>query len=154
MTNGDERITVTKLIAAPPSAIFEVIVSPLRHPDIDGSGMLTSADEQPALTMVGDAFQIGMHQDAYGDYRMENHVTVFEPNTALEWRPQVVGGPGSGVVYGYVLSPTGDGTEVESYYDWSGIAQERKDAGFKPVVSAEHMTQTLANLASIVEAGT
>jgi uncharacterized protein YndB with AHSA1/START domain len=150
VTSNDERISVHRSIASPASAVFAAISDPQKHPEIDGSGMLVAADSTP-LGQVGDTFEVDMHQDPYGDYRMENHVTVFEPDSALEWRPQLLGGGGSGVVYGYVLSADGSTTEVESYYDWSAVSQEAKDGGFKPVISTAHLEQSLVNLETIVQ---
>ncbi|MCW2541976.1 MAG: hypothetical protein JWN95_3701 [Frankiales bacterium] len=146
MSDTAERITVSRVIPADASSIFSLITSPKGHVAIDGSGMLVTTDDTAAVTGVGDSFDIAMHQEAFGDYTIKNVITVFEPDSALEWRPGPVGGDASGVVYGYTLSPQGDATQVTSYYDWSDAAQQMKDMGILPIVSQANIEETLVKL--------
>ena len=44
----------------------------------------------------------------------------------------------------------GDGTEVTSYYDWSGVSDEIRTSGLVPLVSAENLEATLTRLESVV----
>ena len=53
-------------------------------------------------------------------------------------------------VYGYRLEPTEGGTLVTSYYDWSDIAPEWKEAGIFPVISEGALRATLGILARTV----
>jgi hypothetical protein len=45
---ADERIEVQRTIAADPQLIFQVLCDPRGHVAIDSSGMLMSADGDPA----------------------------------------------------------------------------------------------------------
>ena len=129
---ADERIEVQRTIAADPMAIFDVLRDPKGHVAIDASGMLMSSTGEPA-SAVGDSFVIHMDREALNDFPMgEYDVTVsftrFVPGEEIAWtilgriRPQI------GHVYGYRLEPVEGGTRVTSYYDWSEIAPEWKDA--------------------------
>jgi hypothetical protein len=147
-----ERFTVTKSLAFSPSAVFAVISDPKGHVDIDGSGTLVSAEDQAPVSKVGDVFVIGMNNPAFGSYSIENHITVHEPDSALEWRPKPVGGDATGVIWGYTLSPEGSGTSVTAYYDWSDASEEMKSSGALPMVSQEQVGETLNQLERVLQA--
>jgi hypothetical protein len=49
-------------------------------------------------------------------------------------------------VYGYTLEPVDGGTLVTSYYDWSNIAPEWREAGIFPVISETALRATLGIL--------
>ena len=111
------------------------------------------------VSAVGDTFVVHMDREALNDFPMGAYdVTVnieaFERDREIAWkvlgriRPQI------GHVYGYRLSPGDDGTtEVTSYYDWSGIAPEWRDAGIFPVLSEGALRATLGILARTVARG-
>ena len=153
MTN--ERIEVTRTIQAEPSAIFALLCDPQGHVAIDSSGMLQSAEGQP-VTKVGDSFVVHMDRESLNDYpelgRYDVTVTIsaFEPDREIAWtilgqiRPQI------GHVYGYRLEPASDGTVVTSYYDWSNIAPQWREAGIFPVISEGALRATLGILARTV----
>jgi hypothetical protein len=54
--------------------------------------------------------------------------------------------PSIGHVYGYLLEPLDDATLVTSYYDWSNISQEWRDADIFPVISESALRATLGIL--------
>lgn len=62
-------------------------------------------------------------------------------------RPQI------GHVYGYRIEPTDEGSLVTSYYDWSDIAPEWRDAGIFPVISEANLKATLGILERTVRRG-
>jgi Polyketide cyclase / dehydrase and lipid transport len=152
---SSERIEVERTIQAEPSAIFAVLCDPQGHVAIDSSGMLQSAEGQP-VTKVGDSFVVHMDRESLNDYpelgRYDVTVTIsaFEPDREIAWtilgqvRPQI------GHVYGYRLEPTDDGTVVTSYYDWSNIAPQWREAGIFPVISEGALRATLGILARTV----
>ena len=154
---ADERIEVQRTIAAEPSAIFDVLRDPKGHVAIDASGMLMSSTGEPA-SAVGDSFVIHMDREALNDFPMgEYDVTVsftrFVPGEEIAWtilgriRPQI------GHVYGYRLEPVEGGTRVTSYYDWSEIAPEWKDANIFPIIPESALRATLGILARTVAPG-
>jgi hypothetical protein len=71
-TAGDhpevERMEVDRTIAAEPAAIFEVLADPAGHVSIDASGMLMSAEGDPA-SAVDDRFVVHMDRDSLRDLR-------------------------------------------------------------------------------------
>jgi len=150
-----ERIEVSRTIQAAPAAIFAILCDPQGHVAIDSSGMLQSAEGQP-VTKVGDSFVVHMDRESLNDYpelgRYDVTVTIsaFEPDREIAWtilgqiRPQI------GHVYGYRLEPAAEGTVVTSYYDWSNIAPQWREAGIFPVISEGALRATLGILARTV----
>jgi uncharacterized protein YndB with AHSA1/START domain len=155
-----ERLTVTGSVAASPEAVFAVLADPSRHDQIDGAGMLQGLVEgPPAITAVGQTFDMDMNQDPFGDYRMRNTITEFEPGRRISWAPNLeppdsmthlLGDlkPG-GHVYSWVLTPNAaGGTDIEHFCDWSGCPDERFKAFF-PRVQAEQMSGSIERLAKL-----
>ena len=146
-----ERIEVQRTIEAEPAAIFAVLRDPQGHVAIDSSGMLQSADGEPA-SAIGDTFVVHMDRESLNDYPelgrydVTVKISAFEPDREIAWtilgrlRPQI------GHVYGYRLEPAADGTLVTSYYDWSDIAPEWKQADIFPVISETAVRATLGIL--------
>ncbi len=145
-----ERIEVQRTIPADAARIFSVLSDPIGHVTIDSSGMLMDATGEPA-TKVGDEFVVHMDREALNDYPMGRYdvtvtITTFEPDREIAWtilgqiRPQI------GHVYGYTLEPAEGGTLVTSYYDWSNIAPEWREAGIFPVISETALRATLGIL--------
>ena len=146
---------VQRAIAAPAADIFTVITDPKGHVAIDSSGMLMSSTGQPARA-VGDSFVVHMDREALNDYPLGLYnVTVkfvtFEPDREVAW--VVEGNLNLGHVYGYRLEPTPGGTMVTSYYDWSGVDQQWKDANIFPVIPESALRATLGILARTVAPG-
>ncbi|HXB49411.1 MAG TPA: SRPBCC family protein [Streptosporangiaceae bacterium] len=153
-----ERIEVQRTIQAEPTAIFAILRDPQGHVAIDSSGMLQSAEGEP-VSAVGDRFVVHMDRESLNDYpelgRYDVTVTIstFKPDREIAWtilgqiRPQI------GHVYGYRLEPVADGTLVTSYYDWSQIDPQWREAGIFPVISEGALRATLGILARTVARG-
>jgi hypothetical protein len=151
---------VQRTINAEPAAIFRILSDPHGHVSIDSSGMLLDATGEPA-TAVGDSFVIHMDREALNDFPMGRYdvtvtITKFEQDREIAWtilgqiRPQI------GHIYGYTLEPTDDGTLVTSYYDWSEIDPQWKEANVFPIIPESALRATLGILARTVarETGT
>jgi Polyketide cyclase / dehydrase and lipid transport len=144
-----ERIEVQRTIPADAARIFAVLRDPQGHVTIDSSGMLQDATGDPA-TNVDDEFVVHMDRESLGDYPMGKydvtiHITRYEPERAIAWT--ILGQLSLGHVYGYELEPTeGGGTVVTSYYDWSAIAPEWREADIFPVISETALRATLGIL--------
>jgi len=150
-----ERIAVQRTIQAEPAAIFAILRDPQGHVAIDSSGMLQSADGE-AVSAVGDSFVVHMDRESLNDYPelgrydVTVRISVYEPDREIAWtilgriRPQI------GHVYGYRLEPVADGTLVTSYYDWSQIDPQWREAGIFPVISEGALRATLGILARTV----
>ena len=153
-----ERMQVSRTIPADAATIFRLLTHPQGHVDIDSSGMLLDSEGEPA-TKVGDEFVVHMDREALNDYPemglYDVTVTIktYEQDREVAWtilgqiRPQI------GHVYGYTLEPTDGGTLVTSYYDWSDIAPEWKQADIFPVIPESALRATLGILDRTVRHG-
>jgi hypothetical protein len=146
-----ERMEVERLIATDPATIFKVLSDPHGHVAIDASGMLQDATGEP-VTAVGDSFVVHMDREALNDFPMGRYdvtvtITTLEPDREIAWtilgqiRPQI------GHVYGYTLEPVDGGTLVTSYYDWSEIDPQWKEANIFPIIPESALRATLGILA-------
>lgn len=155
---GSERIEVSRTVTAEPSAIFAVLADPQGHVAIDSSGMLQDATGDP-VAAVDDTFVVHMDREALNDfplglYDVTIQIVTFEPDREIAWL--VRGQLDLGHVYGYRLEPAdedGAGTVVTSYYDWSGITDEWREAGIFPVISEGALRATLGILDRTVRRG-
>jgi hypothetical protein len=150
-----ERIEVQRMIPADPAAIFRIVSDPKGHVAIDSSGMLMDSTGEPAKA-VGDTFVVHMDRDALNDFPMDLYdvtvsIVTFEQDREIAWT--ILGQLNIGHVYGYTLEPVDGGTLVTSYYDWSGIDQDWKDANIFPVISETALRATLGILARTVAPG-
>lgn len=113
-------VVVERVIDAPAEAIFELLATPSRHADIDGSGQLKGDVRGPERLSLGTAFSMGMQQ-ARLPYRTRNAVVEFEEGTRIAWATEgrikgrrVVGGQ----IWRFVLAPHEGSTLVRHEYDW------------------------------------
>ena len=142
-------------MAATPAEIFAVLSDPQGHVAIDSSGMLMSASGD-AVGAVGDTFVVHMDREALNDYPLGLYdvtveIVAFEPDQEIAWI--ITGNLNIGHVYGYRLEPIDEGTLVTSYYDWSTISQEWRDAKIFPVIPESALRATLGILARTVAPG-
>jgi uncharacterized protein YndB with AHSA1/START domain len=150
-----KTVSVSRRIAAPAEAIFEVLSTPSRHIDYDGSTMLRGTDSGP-VTGVGDAFVMNMYfLPLGGDYSMINHVVEFEPGRLIAWEPE--NGPGHpeagapnarwGHRWRFELEPDGpDATVVTETWDGTGIPAEDAEDGRQWTRSMESTLERLDQL--------
>jgi hypothetical protein len=150
-----ERIEVERIIEADPAAIFRVLCDPKGHVQIDSSGMLMSATGEPAGA-VGDTFVVHMDRESLNDYPLGKYdvtvsITAFEPDREIAWTVFGQIKPPLGHVYGYRLEPADEGTRVISYYDWSDIDPQWREADIFPIISEGALRATLGILARTVQ---
>jgi hypothetical protein len=112
--------------------------------------MLMSAEGAP-VSAVGDTFTIHMDREALNDYPIGLYdvvitITEYRQDREIAWSVAGLVRPSIGHVYGYQLEPVDEGTLVTSYYDWSAISQEWRDAGIFPVISEGALRATLGIL--------
>ena len=161
--SDEERLSMSRTIAAPAADIFRVISDPRGHVAIDSSGMLMSAPDAKRIEAAGDTFVINMDREALGDfpmgkYTVVNIVTKFEQDSLLEWTVSGTIKPQIGHVYGYQLAPAkdeegNDVTTVTSYYDWSGISDQWRESDIFPVIPATALRASLGILERVVQSG-
>src|SRR3954462_3300614 len=155
-----ERIEVDRTISAPAADIFAVLTDPQGHVAIDSSGMLQDAEGDP-VKALGDSFVVHMDREALNDfpqlgkYDVTVEISEFDQDRLIAWtilgqiRPQI------NHVYGYRLRPSEDSTStvVTSFYDWSNIHPQWREAGIFPVISEGALRATLGILDRTVRRG-
>lgn len=152
-----DRFEVQRTIAAEPAAVFRVLCDPQGHVAIDSSGMLLDAEGDP-VTAAGDTFVVHMDREALNDYPLGKYdvtvkIVTFEPDREIAWTIEGQITPQLGHVYGYRLEPAEEGTLVTSYYDWSDIDPQWREAGIFPVIPESALRATLGILARAVARG-
>ena len=149
-------VTVSRRIAAPATTIFGVLTDPVRHLDLDGSGMLRGAVTTAPVSGVGDVFVMKMYFAALGDYEMNNHVVEYERDRLVGWEPAAGRGHRDAVPDGdsrwgqrwaYELTPDGpDATVVTEIYDCSRVPAAERAGMDNGRAWIDSMTQTLERL--------
>lgn len=150
-----ERFEVSREIAAPPEKVFALLCDPSGHVLIDSSGMLQSAEGDP-VRKAGDKFVVHMDRESLNDYPMGKYdvtvvITEFEQDAHIQWTIRGAIRPQLRHLYGYRLAPSGTGTLVTSYYDWSRIDEAYRGKGVFPVIPEAGLRATLGILARNVE---
>lgn len=103
----------SRVVKATPQQIFDLLADPSRHPEIDGSGSVKSAQAgAPQRLSLGAKF--GMDMKIGMPYKITNEVVEFEEGARIAWRHF------GGHVWRYVLEPVDGGTEVTEQFDWNG----------------------------------
>ena len=147
-------VSVERLIAAPAEAIFELLVDPGRHRDIDGSGSVGEPKGGVQRLTLGARFGMSMKMGL--PYSMASTVIEYDQNRRVAWQtrgPGRVGAHVGGRIWRYELEPVEGGTLVRETWD---ITQE--SAVTKPVVrraaekTRENMAATLERIERLVTA--
>ena len=148
-------VSTSRRIPASAHVIFDVLASPRRHLDMDGSGMLRGS-ESPVVTGVGDVFVMKMFfAPLGGDYQMVNHVVEFDRDRRIAWEPE--NGPGHpeenavnarwGHRWGFNLVPDGpDATLVTEWWDGSRLPADEAEDGRQWLPSMEGTLRRLEEL--------
>jgi hypothetical protein len=158
MDDMSDRIEVQRTIAAPAPEIFAVLCDPQGHVAIDSSGMLQDADGE-SVAAVGDCFVVHMDRESLNDFpqmgKYDVTVTIrqFDADRLIAWTVLGQIRPPIGHIYGYRLEPTDDGTLVTSFYDWSDIDPQWREAKIFPIISEAALRATLGILDRTVRRG-
>jgi uncharacterized protein YndB with AHSA1/START domain len=103
-------VSVSRVIAAAPAAIFDLLADPAQHARFDGSGSVRQArPDAPGRLTLGAQF--GMDMKIGVPYRMTNTVVEFENDRRIAWRHF------GGHVWRYELEPVSGGTRVTESFD-------------------------------------
>lgn len=147
-------LTVQRVIAAPPQAVFEVLADAGKHHLIDGSGMLQGANHGAGQRLaLGSSFGMGMKMLV--PYSTVNRVVEFEENRRIAWKTGPTGFMGrlvAGRVWRYELEPVDGGTLVRESWDITGDHQRvlLKLGGIYSGKTRRDMERTLARLSNLV----
>jgi uncharacterized protein YndB with AHSA1/START domain len=142
------QVSVSRVIAAPPGRIFDLLADPAMHPRIDGSGTVRALlPGAPARLELGSRF--GMDMKMGGSYKITNTVVEYEQDQLIAWRHLV------GHRWRWELEKSGEGsTRVTETFDWS-------TSRFWPLISLSGfprrnqraMVRSLERLADLAQQG-
>ena len=147
--NGKDVVSVERVIAAPPEAIFALLADPRRHQDFDGSGTVRDAKDLPDRLRLGSTFGMAMKQGI--SYSTVNEVVEFEEGRRIAWEPHMkaFNWVSGGRIWRYELEPVDGGTRVTETWD---ISKEKSKVFVRAAAKKirANMEQTLARLEEIV----
>jgi uncharacterized protein YndB with AHSA1/START domain len=81
--SSSRSISVSRLIPATPSRIFDLLADPRQHVRLDGSGSVTSVKHAPERLTLGSTFS--MHMKMGLGYVTRNRVVQFQENRSIAW---------------------------------------------------------------------
>jgi uncharacterized protein YndB with AHSA1/START domain len=105
------QVSVSRVIPAPPEALFAIVADANRHADFDGSDSVKAAVGDPEPLVLGSKF--GMNMRIGLPYRIQNEVVEYEKGRLIAWQH-----------FGrhrwrYEFEPVDGGTKVTETFDWS-----------------------------------
>ena len=112
-------VSESRVIAADPQTIFDIVADPAMHPEMDGSGSVKAVRPGgPDRLSIGAKF--GMDMQLGASYKIVNEVVEFEERRRIAWRHF------NGHLWRYVFEPVDGGTEVTEQWDatrvWNRLA--------------------------------
>jgi hypothetical protein len=159
MAGGEyEPITASRRIGSPAAEIFQVLADPVRHRDLDGSGMLQELVSGGTISGVGDVFVMRMYFTELGYYEMNNHVVEYEADRRIGWEPEAGRGHPNAVPeaerqarwgqrWSFELTPDGpDATIVTEIFDCSRVPEDERADIDNGDIWVESMARTLERL--------
>ncbi|MBA0125704.1 SRPBCC family protein [Haloechinothrix sp. YIM 98757] len=143
---GKREVSVSRVVAAPPEKIFELLVDPRQHPLLDGSGTVREAHPDTTGRLELGA-KFGMDMKMGAPYKILNTVVEFEENRLIAWRHF------NGHRWRWQLEPLEDGTtRVTETFDWSTAKMPVLiGLSFFPRKNKRGMERSLVRLAEMVE---
>jgi len=103
-------VSESKVIAADPQRLFDIVADPAMHPVMDGSGSLKATrDDVPTRLSLGAKF--GMDMNLGAPYKITNTVVEFDESKQIAWRHF------NGHVWRYIFEPVDGGTKVTEQWD-------------------------------------
>ena len=141
----ERRVSGERVIAASPTAIFDVLADPAMHPVIDGTDSVRAPMSGGRL---GLGSEFGMRMRILLPYRITNRVVEFEEGRRIAWAH--IGG----ARWRYELDPVEGGTRVRETFDWSTATVPGYDLGIRlvgfPRRNRAGIERTLERLAEVV----
>ena len=108
--SSPRSISVSKLIHAPASRIFDLLADPRQHVLLDGSGSVASVKSAPKRLVLGSTFS--MHMKMGLGYVTRNRVVEFEENRRIAWHHFAL------FIWRYDLKEVDDGTVVTESFNY------------------------------------
>lgn len=116
-------------IAAPPEVVWKLITDIPRHTEFAGPNSITKGIDFDGPVAVG-ARWIAHEQSGPRKFDAPSEITAVDEGSKLEWASfppanEEDRGNGGRVIWGYELTPAGDGTRLEHY---AAVLEPRKGA--------------------------
>ena len=108
--SSSRSISVSRVIHAPASRIFDLLADPRQHGRLDGSGSVSSVKDAPARLALGSTFS--MHMKMGLGYVIRNRVVEFEENRRIAWHHFAQ------FVWRYELEEVEGGTKVTESFNY------------------------------------
>lgn len=103
-------VSESKVIAAEPQQLFDIVADPAMHPVMDGSGSVKAVRaDSPGRLELGAKF--GMDMNLGASYKITNTVVEFEEGRQIAWRHF------NGHIWRYIFEPVEGGTRVTEQWD-------------------------------------
>jgi hypothetical protein len=138
-------VSESKVIAAEPQRLFDLVADPAIHPVMDGSGSVQAMrDGAPDRLSLGAKF--GMDMKLGAGYKIVNTVVEFDEPKVIAWRHF------NGHVWRYLFEPVDGGTKVTEQWD-ARPAKNRiflRLSGF-PARNRKGIVATLDKLSTMVD---
>ena len=133
------------VVDAAAATIFDVLATPSRHHEFDGSGSV-QASRESAPERLSEGAKFGMDMKIVVPYRMTNEVVEFVENETIAWRHF------GGHIWRYQLDDVEGGTKITEEFDWrtSKAPPFLKLMGY-PAKNAASIEKTLERLAALVD---
>ena len=146
---SDRIVTVSATIPAPPETLFEILATPRRHAEIDGSGTVQGTTSGPERLSLGSTFGMSMRRVA--PYRITSKVVEFEEGRRIAWRPSEQGKKQPGHLWRWELEPIDDGrTRVTHTYDWTELTDQNRVKRARATTS-ERLQASIDRLKDVAE---
>ncbi len=111
MSGSSEQVSTSRVIAADPQALFDVVADPTLHHVIDGSGTVRGVRGGSRKLGLGDRFAASMRIGV--PYVISNKVVEYDEGRRIAWAH--IGG----WRWRYEFEPVEGGTRVTETFDWS-----------------------------------
>jgi len=140
--SSSRSISVSRVIHAPASRIFDLLANPRQHVRLDGSGSVSSVKDAPERLALGSTFSMQMKMGL--GYVTRNRVVEFEENRRIAWHHFAQ------FVWRYELEEVEGGTKVTEPFDYDKPGAFAIIAMGFPERNRTAMEGTLERLESIV----
>ncbi len=144
--SSNKSVSVSRLIAAEPAAIFDLLADPARHSEFDGSGtVVAGSSTNPERLRLGARFGMSMRMGV--PYKMSNEVVEFVESERIAWRHF------GHHIWRYELEAQHDATLVTETFDWGSarIPAAFYELARYPKTNKANIAKTLERLAAVTE---
>jgi uncharacterized protein YndB with AHSA1/START domain len=135
-------VSVERVIAASPDAIFDVLADPRRHAEIDGSGSVKKVRRARRSASLRRTLRHG-HEDRDAIPRRTRWSSSRKTARSR--------GATSGTTWRYELEPVAEGTRATETFDWAHSRAVGTQLARAPKRNLKAMESTLVRLAATVE---